>query len=413
MIPFNKIYLTGNELTYIRQSHEEGNLSGDGTFTEKSSAWLEHQTGTKKALITHSCTAALEMAALLANIQPGDEVIMPSYTFVSTANAFVLRGGVPVFVDIREDTLNIDEKLIEAAITPRTKAIVPVHYAGVGCEMDTIMAIAKKHNLLVIEDAAQGVMARYKGKALGAIGHIGAYSFHETKNIISGEGGAILINDNQFALRAEIIREKGTNRSQFYRGQVDKYTWQDVGSSYLPSEDIAAFLFAQLEQAEFITQRRMQKWQIYHDALESLEQKGDLRRPIIPAECQHNAHMYYILLDSLKQRTELIAKFKQQDIHPVFHYIPLHSAPAGKKFARTCGNMKNTESLSERLLRLPLWVGLAERQKEVLKVLGVNVFGFLFVIANLLDTSLFKALNGIALIWVANFKQSLTQLASA
>ena len=413
MIPFNKIYLTGNELTYIRQSHEEGNLSGDGTFTEKSSAWLAHQTGTKKALITHSCTAALEMAALLANIQPGDEVIMPSYTFVSTANAFVLRGGVPVFVDIREDTLNIDEKLIEAAITPRTKAIVPVHYAGVGCEMDTIMALAKKHHLLVIEDAAQGIMARYKGKALGAIGHIGCYSFHETKNIISGEGGAILINDAQFALRAEIIREKGTNRSQFYRGQVDKYTWQDVGSSYLPSEDIAAFLYAQLEQAEQITKRRMAKWQIYHEALEGLEKKGDLRRPIIPAECQHNAHMYYILLDSLKQRTELIAKFKQHDIHAVFHYIPLHGAPAGKKFARTHGSMKNTERLSERLLRLPLWVGLAERQKEVLKVLGVNVFGFLFVIANLLDTTLFKALNGIALIWVANFKQSLTQLASA
>jgi dTDP-4-amino-4,6-dideoxygalactose transaminase len=398
MIPFNKIYLTGNELVYIRQSHEEGNLSGDGTFTAKSTAWLENQTGTKKALITHSCTAALEMAAILADIQPGDEVIMPSYTFVSTANAFVLRGGVPVFVDIREDTLNIDEKLIEAAITPRTKAIVPVHYAGVGCEMDTIMAIAKKHNLLVIEDAAQGVMASYKGKALGAIGHIGCYSFHETKNIISGEGGAILVNDEQFTLRAEIIREKGTNRSQFYRGQVDKYTWQDIGSSYLPSEDIAAFLFAQLEQAEDITKRRMQKWQIYHDALEDLEKKGDLRRPIIPADCQHNAHMYYILLDSLKQRTDLIAKFKAQDIHPVFHYIPLHSAPAGKKFARAHGDMKNTGSLSERLLRLPLWVGLAEKQKEVLKVLGVNVFGYLFVIANLLDTTLFKALNGVALI---------------
>ena len=398
MIPFNKIYLTGNELTYIRQSHEEGNLSGDGTFTAKSSAWLEKQTGTKKALITHSCTAALEMAALLADIQPGDEVIMPSYTFVSTANAFVLRGGVPVFVDIREDTLNIDETLIEAAITPRTKAIAPVHYAGVGCEMDTIMAIANKHNLLVIEDAAQGVMASYKGKALGAIGHIGAYSFHETKNIISGEGGAILINDEKFALRAEIIREKGTNRSQFYRGQVDNYTWQDVGSSYLPSEDIAAFLYAQLEQADYITQRRMHNWQIYHEALESLEKKGDLRRPIIPAECQHNAHMYYILLNSLKQRTELIQKFKAQDIYPVFHYIPLHSAPAGKKFARTHGDLKNTESLSERLLRLPLWVDLAEKQKEVLKVLGNNVFACLFVATNLLDTALFKALNGTALI---------------
>jgi len=398
MIPFNKIYLTGNELKYIKQSHDEGNLSGDGTFTAKASAWLQRQTGTQKALITHSCTAALEMAAILANIQPGDEVIMPSYTFVSTANAFVLRGGVPVFVDIREDTLNIDEKLIEAAITPRTKAICPVHYAGVACEMDTIMAIAKKHNLLVIEDAAQGVMASYKGKSLGAIGHIGCYSFHETKNIISGEGGAILINDDQFALRAEIIREKGTNRSQFYRGQVDKYTWQDVGSSYLPSEDIAAFLYAQLEQAQYITKRRMDKWQIYHDALEDLEKKGDLRRPIIPTECQHNAHMYYILLDSLKQRTELISKFKAQDIHPVFHYIPLHSAPAGKKFARAHGDMNNTNNLSERLLRLPLWVGLAEKQKEVLKVLGVSGLAGLFALTNLLDTTLFKAFNGIALI---------------
>ncbi|MBC7755677.1 MAG: dTDP-4-amino-4,6-dideoxygalactose transaminase [Bdellovibrio sp.] len=398
MIPFNKIYLTGNELDYIQQSHKEGNLSGDGTFTAKSSAWLEHQTGTQKALITHSCTAALEMAAILANIQPGDEVIMPSYTFVSTANAFVLRGGVPVFVDIREDTLNIDENLIEAAITSRTKAICPVHYAGVACEMDTIMAIAKKHNLLVIEDAAQGIMARYKGKALGAIGHIGCYSFHETKNIISGEGGAILINDAQFAARAEIIREKGTNRSQFYRGQVDKYTWQDVGSSYLPSEDIAAFLFAQLEQADYITERRMKKWQIYHDALEDLEKKGDLRRPIVPAQCQHNAHMYYILLDSLKQRTELIAKFKAQDIHPVFHYIPLHSAPAGRKFARAHGDMKNTNNLSERLLRLPLWVGLAEKQKEVLKVLGVLGLAGLYGLANLLDITLFKTFNGIALI---------------
>jgi dTDP-4-amino-4,6-dideoxygalactose transaminase len=398
MIPFNKPYFTGNELNYIRQSHEEGNLSGDGIFTEKSSAWLENYTGTNKALITHSCTAALEMAAILANIQPGDEVIMPSYTFVSTANAFVLRGGVPVFVDIRQDTLNIDEKLIESAITPRTKAIVPVHYAGVACEMDTIMQIANKYNLLVIEDAAQGVMASYKGKALGAIGHLGAYSFHETKNIISGEGGAILINDEQFAYRAEIIREKGTDRSQFYRGQVDKYTWQDIGSSYLPSEDIAAFLYAQLEQAEYITNRRMAKWQVYHEALEELEKKGDLRRPIIPAECQHNAHMYYILLDSLKQRTELIKKFKAQDIHPVFHYIPLHSAPAGKKYARTHGCMKNTDSLSDRLLRLPLWVGLADKQKEVLKVMGVKVLTGTYIVGNLLDTVAFKALNTYALI---------------
>lgn len=371
MIPFNKPYFTGKELDYIRQSHEVGNLSGDGAFTHKVNAWLENRTSTKKALLTHSCTAALEMAAILADIQPGDEVIMPSYTFVSTANAFVLRGGVPVFVDIRPDTLNMDENLIEAAITPRTKAIVPVHYAGVACEMDVIMQIAKKHHLLVIEDAAQGVMASYKGKALGAIGHLGAYSFHETKNIISGEGGALLVNDKRFELRAEIIREKGTNRSQFYRGQVDKYTWQDVGSSYLPGEDIAAFLFAQLEQAQDITNKRLAIWQQYHDALESLEQKGELRRPIIPAECQHNAHMYYILLESLDHRTKLIEKFKKQDIHPVFHYIPLHSAPAGKKFARVHGNLAHTNDLSDRLLRLPLWVGLAEQQKAVLKVMGV------------------------------------------
>lgn len=369
MIPFNKIYLTGKEITYIQTSHEVGNLSGDGAFTHKACAWLEQSTHTKKALITHSCTAALEMAAILADIQPGDEVIMPSYTFVSTANAFVLRGGVPVFVDIRPDTLNIDERLIEAAITPRTKAIVPVHYAGVACEMDTIMAIAKKHNLMVIEDAAQGVMSTYKGRALGAIGDIGAYSFHETKNIISGEGGAILVNHEDLMLRAEIIREKGTNRSQFYRGQVDKYTWQDLGSSYLPGEDVAAFLLAQLEHAKEITQRRIDIWDAYHTALAPLEQKGALRRPIIPEGCQHNAHMYYILLNSLEQRSALIKQFKARDIHPTFHYIPLHGAPAGKKYARAHGSMQHTEDLSDRLLRLPLWVGLESRQHEVIDVL--------------------------------------------
>ncbi len=398
MIQFNKIYLTGNEIEYIRQSHETGNLSGDGAFTRKSSKWLENKTGTKKALITHSCTAALEMSALLAEIQPGDEVIMPSYTFVSTANAFVLRGGIPVFVDIRADTLNIDEALIESAITPRTKAIVPVHYAGVACEMDTIMQIAKKHNLLVIEDAAQGIMATYKGRALGSIGHIGAYSFHETKNIISGEGGAILINDEKFAARAEIIREKGTNRSQFYRGQVDKYTWQDIGSSYLPGEDVAAFLYAQLEEAEQITKKRLNIWNIYHEALAELEQKGDLRRPIIPTDCEHNAHMYYILLNSLKQRTELIDRFKKQDIHPVFHYIPLHSAPAGKQYARTNGELKHTDDLSQRLLRLPLWVGLGKQQKDVLKVLGAKVVSGFFLMSNVLDMIILRALNGVALI---------------
>jgi dTDP-4-amino-4,6-dideoxygalactose transaminase len=317
-------------------------------------------------LLTHSCTAALDMAAMLADIQPGDEVIMPSYTFVSTANAFVLRGGIPVFVDIRPDTLNIDETLIEAAITPRTKAIVPVHYAGVACEMDGIMDIAQRHKLLVIEDAAQAVMSTYKGKPLGAIGHFGAYSFHETKNIISGEGGALLVNDGRFAERAEIIREKGTNRSQFFRGQIDKYTWVDIGSSYLPGEVIAAFLWAQMEEAQSITQKRLDLWHRYHESLAPLEAAGKLRRPIIPEGCQHNAHMYYILLESLKKRTEVIALLKQQGVNAVFHYVPLHSSPAGKKYGRTSGELPHTGNLSDRLLRLPLWVGMDEAQDKVI-----------------------------------------------
>ena len=371
-IPFNKPYLTGKEIEYIKKSHEVGNLSGDGEFTVKSSLWLKNNAHCKKALLTHSCTGALEMAAILADIKPGDEVILPSYTFVSTANAFVLRGAIPVFVDIRPDTLNINEKLIEAAITPRTKAIAPVHYAGVGCEMDTIMQIAKKHNLLVIEDAAQGVMASYKGQALGAIGHLGAYSFHETKNIISGEGGALLVNDDAYLDRAEIIREKGTNRSQFYQGKVDKYTWHDLGSSYLPGEDTAAFLLAQLEDAQAITNARLAIWDKYHQAFEGLEKAGDIRRPIIPEECQHNAHMYYILLDSNETRTKLIEKFKKQNIHPVFHYIPLHSSPGGMKFGRVSGEMTHTDDLSARLLRLPLWVGLEAHQDRVLDVMGLS-----------------------------------------
>lgn len=373
-VPFNKPYLTGNEINYLKQSHEVGNLSGDGFYTKESSFWLEQNTQTKKALLTHSCTAALEMAALLADIQSGDEVIMPSYTFVSTANAFVLRGGVPVFVDIRPDTLNINENLIEAAITKKTKAIVPVHYAGVACEMDTILQIANRHDLLVIEDAAQGVMSTYKGKALGAIGHMGAYSFHETKNIISGEGGAILINQEEFSLRAEIIREKGTNRSQFYRGQVDKYTWQDVGSSYLPGEDTAAFLLAQLEQADEITNKRMAIWEKYHHALEELEFSGALKRPHIPEECTHNAHMYYVVLNSLSERTELIRKFKTQNIHPVFHYIPLHSSPAGAKLGRVSGSMEITNAVSDRLLRLPLWIGLGDDQKRIIDIMHAFKF---------------------------------------
>jgi len=364
-IPFNKPYLTGKELDYIAEEHTRGQLAGDGEFTKRCSAWFEQSTGCAKALLTHSCTAALEMAAILANIQPGDEVIMPSYTFVSTANAFVLRGGVPVFVDIRPDTLNIDERLIEAAITPRTKAIVPVHYAGVACEMNTIMDIARRHGLLVIEDAAQGVMATYKGRALGSIGDLGCYSFHETKNILSGEGGALLINNPAFVERAEMIREKGTNRSKFFRGQVDKYTWVDIGSSYLPGEIIAAFLWAQLEDAEKITAKRLTIWQQYHAAFASLEASGRLRRPIIPEGCEHNAHMYYLLMRDLADRTDFIAAMKEQGVNCVFHYVPLHSSPYGKEVARVSGELLVTDELSDRLVRLPMWVGVEQEQGHV------------------------------------------------
>lgn len=366
MIPFNKPYLTGKELANINQAHLNGQLSGDGPFTKKCNAWIEKSTGCHAALLTHSCTAGLEMAAILADIQPGDEVIMPSYTFVSTANAFVLRGGVPVFVDIRGDTLNIDEALIEAAITAKTKAIVPVHYAGVSCEMDAIMKIANRHNLIVIEDAAQGIQSKYKGKHLGAIGHLGAYSFHETKNVISGEGGALLINDSVYAQRAEIIREKGTNRSQFFRGQVDKYTWCDLGSSYLPGELIAAFLSAQIEEAELITQRRLAIWDKYHLAFEVLEQKGLLKRPTIPSQCKHNAHMYYLLLPSLRERSLLMEQLKYAGVQSVFHYVPLHSSPFGLKAGRAHGPLDVTNDLSDRLLRLPMWIGLEENQEKVI-----------------------------------------------
>lgn len=352
--------MTGREIGYIAQAHSNGHLSGDGMFTKKCHSWLEANTGTYKALLTHSCTAALEMAAILADIKPGDEVIMPSYTFVSTANAFVLRGGIPVFIDIRPDTLNMDETLIEAAITSHTKAIVPVHYAGVACEMDTIMDIASRHNLLVIEDAAQSIISTYKGRALGSIGHLGCYSFHETKNITSGEGGALLINDKRFVGRAEIIREKGTNRSSFFRDQVDKYTWVDIGSSYLPGEITAAFLWAQMEQAEVITHKRLAIWHIYHAAFEALELEGRLRRPVISPYCEHNAHMYYLLLSNLSERTSFIAAMKQQDVNCVFHYVPLHSAPQGLISGRKEGLLTNTSDLSERLVRLPIWMGLGE-----------------------------------------------------
>jgi dTDP-4-amino-4,6-dideoxygalactose transaminase len=366
MIPFNKPYLTGKELHYIAEAYSRGQLAGDGYFTMRCNAWLEEKTGCHKALLTHSCTAALEMAAILADIQPGDEVIMPSYTFVSTANAFVLRGGVPVFVDIREDTLNIDERLIETAITRSTKAIVPVHYAGVACEMDSIMTIARNHNLLVIEDAAQGVMATYKGRSLGSIGDLGCYSFHETKNITSGEGGALLINNPVFADRAEIIREKGTNRNQFFRGQVDKYTWVDIGSSYLPGELIAAFLWAQMEEAESITAKRLEIWDHYHQAFEALEASGRLRRPVVPNNYGHNAHMYYILLRSLGDRTAFISSMKENGVNCVFHYSPLHSSSFYSAPGPTRNNLTVTSKFSEKLVRLPLFIGLQDHQSKVL-----------------------------------------------
>lgn len=359
---FNQPYATGRELDYIREAVEAGRLAGDGPFTKRCAAWLERRVGCRRALLTHSCTAALEMAVILADIGPGDEVIMPSYTFVSTANAVVRSGGVPVFVDIRPDTLNLDESLIEAAITPNTRAIIPVHYAGVGCEMDTIMDIAGRHRLVVIEDAAQGVEADYRGRPLGAIGHLGAVSFHETKNVVSGEGGALFVNDPEMVERAEIVWEKGTNRRQFFRGQVDKYTWVDVGSSFLPSELVAAYLLAQLEEAADITARRMRAWDAYHEAFAEPEAEGRLRRPVIPAHCRHNGHMYYLLMPDAADRDRTLARLHEADIRAVFHYVPLHSAPAGRRFGRVAGSMTHTDDLSARLLRLPLWVGLPPKR---------------------------------------------------
>jgi dTDP-4-amino-4,6-dideoxygalactose transaminase len=365
MIPFNKPYMTGRELDYIQQAHANGHLSGDGPFTRRCQLWLEQAIGCQKALLTHSCTAALEMAAMLIDLQPGDEVIMPSYTFVSTANAFVLRGAVPVFVDIREDTLNIDEGRIEAAVTSRTRAICVVHYAGVGCEMDAIMAIANRHGLYVIEDDAQGILSTYQGRPLGSFGHLAALSFHETKNLISGEGGALLINDAYLVERAEILREKGTNRSKFFRGQVDKYTWMDIGSSYLPGEIVAAFLAAQLEEGAGITKRRLELWASYHAWAERHESVGHLRRPIIPGECVQNGHMYYALLPSLAARTTFLSELRRLKIGAVFHYVPLHSAPAGVRYGRVHGTMDRTDDLSERLVRMPLWIGLEDHLDTV------------------------------------------------
>lgn len=368
MISFNVPPYVGTEEKYISEAIASHRICGDGEFTKRCNAWLEKQTGVEKALLTTSCTHATEMAALLTNIQPGDEVIMPSYTFVSTADAFVLRGAKGVFVDIRPDTMNIDETLIEAAITSRTKAIVSVHYAGVACEMDTIMAIAKKYNLFVVEDAAQGVMSYYKGKALGTIGDYGCYSFHETKNYSMGEGGALLIRDHENVERAEIIREKGTNRSKFFRGQIDKYTWVTAGSSYLPSELNAAYLYAQLEQAEKIFDDRMASWNYYYHELKALEDKGLLNLPYVPEECAHNAHMFYIKVKDLDERTRLIEYLKENGVNAVFHYIPLHSSPAGKELGRFCGEDCYTTKESERLLRLPLYYGMGNNVERVVEV---------------------------------------------
>ena len=360
MIPFNIPPYLGTETEYIREAIHNHKICGDGPFTKQCHHWLEEKTGTAKALLTTSCTHALEMAALLLDIKPGDEVILPSFTFCSTADAFVLRGAKLVFVDIRPDTMNIDETKIEDAITDKTVAIVPVHYAGVACEMDTIMDIAKRHNLKVVEDAAQAVMSSYKGQALGAIGDYGCYSFHETKNYSMGEGGALLIKDAGKIEDAEILREKGTNRSVFLRGQIDKYTWVNHGSSYLPSDMNAAYLWAQLQQADMINDNRLASWQKYYDAFEELEKEGYVQRPIIPAECRQNAHMFYLKAKDIEERTALISFLKENDILAVFHYIPLHSAPAGKKFGRFHGEDKYTTKESDRLLRLPMYYGLTD-----------------------------------------------------
>lgn len=356
MIHFNKPFLIENELNYIKEAIDKGILRGDGIYTKKCHELLEEKLGCKKALLTHSCTAALEMAAILLDIKADDEIIMPSYTFVSTANAFVLRGGVPVFVDIRPDTLNIDENLIEAAITDRTKAICVVHYAGVSCEMDKILEIAKKHNLYVVEDAAQALSSTYKGKQLGTIGDLACFSFHETKNVISGEGGALIINNEKFIERAEIIREKGTNRSKFFRGQVDKYTWVDIGSSFLPSDMIAAFLYSQLENMDKINEKRLWIWYKYDEFFKQYD--NIIRRPIIPDDCKHNAHMYYVLFKNLDIRTKFIDFMKQNQINTVFHYIPLHSSPAGMKYCKTIGKMDVTNNASDTLVRLPMFYEL-------------------------------------------------------
>ena len=364
MITFNVPPCADKAMEYIEECVRNQKICGDGAYTKKCNRWIEERTGTTKCLLTTSCTHATELAALLADIRPGDEVIMPAYTFVSTGDAFVLRGAVPVFVDIRPDTMNIDEKLIEAAITDKTRAIVPVHYAGVACEMDTIMDIAARHGLLVIEDAAQGILATYKGRALGAIGDFGCYSFHETKNYSMGEGGALLIRDGKYVEDAEIIREKGTNRSKFYRGQIDKYTWVNYGSSYLPSDMNAAYLYAQLEQADEINQARLACWNRYYERLTPLKEAGKLELPVVPEGCVHNAHMFYVKVKDITERTAFISFLAENGVHSVFHYIPLHTAPAGQKFGRFHGEDRYTTAESERLARLPMYYGLSLEQVD-------------------------------------------------
>ena len=362
-VPFNRPHLTGHEFTYISEAVEGGQLAGNGPFTQRCHMWLEGELGCARALLTHSCTAALEMAALLLDPAPGDEIIMPSFTFVSTANAFVLRGARPVFVDIRPDTLNIDETLIEAAITDRTRAIVPIHYGGVACDMDAIMDIAQRHNLAVIEDAAQGFLAGYRSRPLGSIGHLAALSFHETKNVISGEGGALLINDDRFRARAEIIWEKGTNRSHFLRGEVEKYTWVDIGSSFLPGELTAAFLWAQLESAHEMTTERLRLWNRYASDCAALERVG-VRCPIVPDYASHNAHLFYLLLPPSMPRAEVLADLNTRGVNAIFHYVPLHESAAGRRYGRVASHMDVTTSVSSRLIRLPLWIGLSPSEME-------------------------------------------------
>lgn len=365
-VPFNRPYLTGGEESALADAHARGHLSGDGHYTRMCEDWLAAQTGARRAFLTPSCTAALELAALLLLLEPGDEVIMPSFTFVSTANAFALRGAVPVFVDVRADTLNIDERLVEAAITDRTRALCVVHYAGVAAEMDALLRIARRHGLAVVEDAAQGIMATYRGRPLGTLGDLGALSFHETKNLSSGEGGALLCRDDRHVARAEILRQKGTDRGRFSRGEVDRYTWMDVGSSYVPPEATAAFLALQMAEADRITTRRRALWARYHRWAEPYEQAGLLTRPSVPDGCQHNGHLYYVLLPSRASRDWMLHDLARQQVGAVFHFVPLHSSPAGLRYGRTPGPMPVTDSASERLLRLPMWVGLESRLDDVL-----------------------------------------------